>query len=1159
MPSCADPSERTFAKTKERLSLVLANQTFVNQLKQIHNMTGIYPTYLMAIMILESGICPQIVSSDQSKAVGLFQRVPEKDSSRQPTVVTFGRGRTISFNEFKNLSVVNQMEWWLYWFESYRVHKGKYTSPGATYAGTVYLPGRFNSPNLLLQTIPGDLVLTRDIAQGGDPENVNYYRSNKVLDKNNDGYITVRELDEKIERIIINYNIPLNIGGIQAPPIGTRYFYAANQAVAPVPTNPNVASAGVDPSSGISRTLASLQSFHPKIQYELTKRKFATETAQVYMPALRLTALTHVLESDILGRTDAVGAPDVDNIVGYCPSIGPHGENAVSFEDIYMPSRQATSTVGYATVRTGGNLKRVPLLAQNSGMEPPTIPMPGIVSVSTNRTLAGPTGVRGGLFRATIKLVAYSVGQVDTLMRYFLRNGTHLVLEMGQLSSTTKRLPNDPFNWKRERRDIEDELKGIVVDRDSNVQERLINKYVYENFGNYDIFVGYAATFKIKYDKSNTYDIELVMHSTQQMEVNNFNSGVKSRCDSTTQDPCVAVDMIQYFSNDYSWMDNNFKRAIANTLNSDGMLYSDWSSHVIPIKDTTPSDSPAGTTRQPASVTDGNSGYLISWKYFVEVILNNEVFGILNVFPEQLRSFMKRTVISKEGVQINTIPANFERNKFLIPNEVGYHPNLRSIDPGIMIIYNPVANLAAQSDLSAVAALSEDARRQTNITTQIASSTGYAGVGDFSNAAQDALQPGSSLLTRGIWLNSNAIIDAFVKTDSISKALDALLTNMNNATQGYWNLQLFSLDTSDYPGMHVIDAGLSKNTYSNLREILPPQINPALTTMQETQTGYESILNSDFGTGNTPKYIYVFNNKNKRFADSNDLGGELIDINLTLDLPISIMAQTIAGVGGMTEKGTIEVINKEAEARLLPMFPIAGRSDICGGPEIQDRPCLNSPQERTRIANEIIERRRQERLSRIDCSDLSQQECDDLKQKASKEYQEQLEANSKLENQVVTLLKTFKDFGNAINYIELNPVRMLKQLGKDSQTDVVQNAQVPSAHAFNSSNLSKLLIDLTMPGIGGILLWQSFYVDKIPSIVKNGYYMVTEVGHEFTTSDGWTTRIQGRYRRLPTDEEKAQRATIVVRPELVVPVFPDRSPQLRPGQTNPGTYGRGGP
>ncbi len=89
----------------------------------------------------------------------------------------------------------------------------------------------------------------------------------------------------------------------------------------------------------------------------------------------------------------------------------------------------------------------------------------------------------------------------------------------------------------------------------------------------------------------------------------------------------------------------------------------------------------------------------------------------------------------------------------------------------------------------------------------------------------------------------------------------------------------------------------------------------------------------------------------------------------------------------------------------------------------------------------------------------------------------------------------------------------MERVNKDSADEQKTKTQV--AHAFNSSNLTKTVVDLTLPGVGGIQLFQSFLVDRIPSILNKGYYIVTKVSHEFSTERGWITKIQGRFRYQP--------------------------------------------
>jgi hypothetical protein len=86
---------------------------------------------------------------------------------------------------------------------------------------------------------------------------------------------------------------------------------------------------------------------------------------------------------------------------------------------------------------------------------------------------------------------------------------------------------------------------------------------------------------------------------------------------------------------------------------------------------------------------------------------------------------------------------------------------------------------------------------------------------------------------------------------------------------------------------------------------------------------------------------------------------------------------------------------------------------------------------------------------------------------------------------------------------------MVQKLNIDSIND--DRESIPFAHAFNSSNLTKATIDLTLPGIAGISLFQSFLVDKVPTVLDQGYYRITKVSHEFSIQQGWITKLTGRF------------------------------------------------
>lgn len=866
----------------------------------------------------------------------------------------------------------------------------------------------------------------------------------------------------------------------------------------------------------ISPNIASFKSFHPKVQYELTRRKFATETVDIHMPFVNVTSLLYVNRAD---TTETLSQGDTRNasVFGWCPSIGLQSAGTVRFEQIYNPTisyeqLQNRSLVGTFTVSDNNKITRVPaLLAASTDVEPDSIPTPGIVSVTAERTLAGPMGVRGGLIRTDIKLVAYSKGQVDTLLKYFLRPGTNIVVELGRLSSKQQSVKT--FNWSRPLDTIKEELEGIVQLRDNALQNKLIQDYVYENYGNYEIFVGYTVKFNIKYTKENIYEIDLSVNSVQQFEIQNVHTGVKSICASPTS-KCSPMDVREYFSPLYAWKDKTFTRLIKAATDPSGNLYEEWNQHIVPIKNSDPS----GATNAGAE-----PGYFITWKFFIDKVLNDESIGLLGIFPQATRNTIKSGLLSPSTTEGELI----KNNEALIINEVNYHPDLRSTNPNVMIIINKQAqtrtDIQTQSQIIDAQIRASTQDYENDISSPLEKRLlSQLDMDDFAPAEQGLRNSsGVSSLLRGVWLNTNAIVAAFSSTDTVSAALDSLLREMNGATEGYWNLQLLSSDDSKYPGVHVIDMGLSKT----IQVVTPPTLerDAVLTSITSQQINKDAILNTLFGSENTPKYIYVFNERNRVLGSGDSVGSELIDLNVNFDLPLAIATQVIAGVGGPAQKGTLQVTNVE-ELESLKIFPTL--SNICAEKEPDTVQCVYDPLVDYNLRLNAIETNFVTQKDAIENDNLlsnsgkehSLANLQDATNKAKQDLFNELGRYASIQNQFASL----GDFGSTVRYVEINPSNMVKLLNADSRigedTAEETNTKRPVSHAWNSSNLTKVLVDLTLPGIGGIQLFQTFLVDKIPSVLEQGYYVVVKVAHEFTTQNGWITKVQGRFRYVPPEE-----------------------------------------
>jgi hypothetical protein len=944
----------------------------------------------------------------------------------------------------------------------------------------------------------------------------------------------------------------------------TREYYART-ATGATPIPPSV-----------SPYLSTLESFHPNIQYELTRRRVASETTNVYMPFVRLTSLIKVYGENLEGGSGKIPQ-------GYCPSLGPHGQDYIEFNEIYYPKNNR-SLVGFATTEESVSeatvvKPRTALIVseEDSNYDQQSIPMPGIIDMTLDRSTAGPMGVRGGLMKADIKILAYSVGQLNTLLLYFLRPATRVVLEMGRQSSNPEEQIT-PWNWNTQESYISTQFTNILYD--PVAQRKFIEDYVYKNNGNYEIFVGYVVKFDLKYTKNNIYEILLTVHSVQQFEIPTIHTGVRSNC-SNAIDKCKVADIREYFNTDASWKDNSFKQLMAEEeakANPEGRTAEQqratrgYSDHFIAIRNPAPGDGGAGSR---AAGLDENE-YFVSWAFFVERILNDPTRGIASIIPDvpvststtaqpgtatssssqptspaditrmSPRELLKLGMLRAVSPITKTTEIDEQIRSGLIANEVGYHPNLRSTDPNVMIIYNAVAqdNLGTDEkqnfkSLTEAAIVDDTQRTEFTSNEYLAKFIRESSVGAFSKVVStDPSQASSGYLNNGIWLNTRAIKEAFSTADTVSSAINILLGKMNAATEGYWNLQLYSADRT-HSGLFVVDMGLSKRLDNTTTTNGQPQSNFLMPDMEESESNpLNSITaitkgryakNPDVPSSGS-RYIYKFNRGTRTLDDGQHIGSDLIDLNIQFNLPQVIAVQAIAGVGGSSQKGVWESIKIEelTKLNLIPdLYAPCDSGSICVGEDcnrrIDDLTALETTWNNAKAAaaaspDPIIEPLAGETAQQTaDRVTRETQERERLRQEAEQaraNYQTAKIQRSFGNSMVISTFAELSSLGTLLEFIEFNPSVMMKKLNKDSR-NVEENRIEPYAHAFNSSNLTKTTVKLTLPGIGGIELWQSFLVDRAPSILDKGYYVVTKVTHKFSSQNGWTTEIEGRFRYRP--------------------------------------------
>lgn len=913
--------------------------------------------------------------------------------------------------------------------------------------------------------------------------------------------------------------------------------------------------------SSITPFIGSLESFHPNIQYELTKRRVSADTTNTYMPFAKLTALVNVLGDNV--PDGLPGRP-----VAWCPSLGIHELDTQTFDSIYQIPQNNRSIIGYARRTRDESVVTVPVVVdtRSEGKNPPKVPIPGITQISTERGTAGPMGVRGGLTRSTINILAYSVGQVDVLLKYFLRPATRVVLEWGRNSSSPTETIKS-YDWTRTADELADEFTNLIDSPDA--QKKFIDDYIYANNGRYEILIGYVVKFDLKVNKSNVYEITLTVHSVQQFEVPTKHTGVKSLCAQATDNKCAAMDIQEYFDDAYSWKEKTFFKLMTRaTQLKDSTTTYEWENHFIPIKNDSPVNRGAGGPSSPGAgareAGTSETEYFVSWKFFVDKILNDETEGILSLIPDTKTRNMLKIGLLKSVKIPDTEDKKFSTDN-LVANEVGYHPALRSTNASVMVINNPRAQSATEDkdyiNLLNASITTAEERRDVNNDRLAKFIRENTVVGSFKNEG-NRNGAGVGYLTSGVWLNTATIKQAFTANDTISSALDYLLTMMNSATEGYWNLQIYSTERPN-PGMYVIDWGLSKRlTVMDRASTTPQKPIPGIDYEEmETSNVLGSVVDIDLTryrqseeAPDKPKYIYMFNRGTKILSDG-ELGSDIIDLNVEFNLPQVIAVQAIAGVGGPAQKSTLQSIDIPELNRISlikNLFPNCEEdtNQICQ--EITVTSCNDNDTKNIQQRLTAAQTRLQEEQTRNTVADrtmgssftqfgMGLSGMNDgfgqlgnalaawvgrrrTLQRATAAVEEIQRELAPLEVQrvfgnlnVVNTVKELSSLGTLLKFIEFNPAAMIKRMNIDSTTsELGKNSS--DAHAFSSSNLTKTLVNLTVPGIGGIDLFQSFLVDRVPSILDRGFYVVTKINHKFSPEAGWTTNIEGRFRFRPLNE-----------------------------------------
>lgn len=679
----------------------------------------------------------------------------------------------------------------------------------------------------------------------------------------------------------------------------------------------------------------SYKSIHPEIKKVLDARSDLTNRTQMAMPFIKATT---TLNGAALRNYGLTG-----DMFGF--TLGLHATRQdAKFEDIYG-DQTGNALVGYTYVNTltaasdeGGTATNRTstqyIYAKSSGdafldksaaliTDPPTqagrrIPPPGITSVTIGRIK------NGVVSSADINFVVPTIEQLEMLHRTFLVPGIGMILEWGQEFSAE---PNPSFGENGFSGDTDKMFPwfnrpalSTILDRLGKNQiglDEIMNCYVHKTEGQYQWIFGRVSNFTTKANGDGSYDcmVKIVGPAEDSWAYSVRNTAVPSTA-ARTGGVCSpgASSVETYFTktttstnpiNFFTVLDNMAKVPGRPADATVARLLPDWEGHVLKLIQGNQSGTAGAASTAAAAggdtFGDNEDAYYISWRFFVNVILNHQTYGLKSIFasanlsPEDL---VKISILRPYG----TTSLDMQGDQYIndpYENFVGNNKFLRSTDINSLIIVNATAATEAENylrqnhpSLTGPATQRTGAGAggnaisitvQTNSITAITDEiTAFNDKGDFFTSDQAVrtannevcpVENDRGLLSAGVWLNHKMIVQAMASADTITAGLTNVLNRMNAATSNFWNL---TLDVSEP----------IKDTCGG---------NSSTDTISYTVTDMNYRESSDKAVKDFIATVHTFN-KRIRQADTTRVGSDVIDCTVDMNLPKRMFSQ-IATLG----------------------------------------------------------------------------------------------------------------------------------------------------------------------------------------------------------------------------------------------------------------------
>jgi hypothetical protein len=362
-------------------------------------------------------------------------------------------------------------------------------------------------------------------------------------------------------------------------------------------------------------------------------------------------------------------------------------------------------------------------------------PIPGLTSINVRReNLGAPMTV-------DIKWICYNRAQMEYVRNHFMLAGRYVVIEWGNQFPKTKLKTldfRDPL--------ILDELETCILHGRGHV----INKWVELNNGNYDFVVGMVGNYKVNLDSSSgVYECSATVYTMGEnmYGINLFNTIIKTNDPAQVSSTKSFKDFFQYGGKFDQTINSN-----SNDLENVVISSTQW------IKQR---ENDAKTSKDFVKTAVNSHDYaFISWRFFTENIFDAmfSAFNDLNLKSEILKIISFSNGLNRFSQTSDPVDPDDQ-------DWVGYNRFLRSIDIETMVLIS--------SDT--------DTPIEMNVSSKIDS---------FSGCTIDGVKCRGKL-TKGVWLNVEMIREAFIGNNNFQSAITDILSRMNRATAGYWDLRMF--------------------------------------------------------------------------------------------------------------------------------------------------------------------------------------------------------------------------------------------------------------------------------------------------------------------------------------------------------------------------------